>query len=372
MLQKYIFSLSLPSPSLKTYNFVCMKSFPLRYIRWGIEALLLGLVFLCRFLPAAGEMYARSIYPILSAILSALVAWIPFSLEEWLVIAFCFFLIGLPFWAHRKGRRWKWILRVEAECVVVCYLWFYWGWGINYFRKGFFVRSSTEAVAYVAEDFHHFLSEYVDSLNRSYTTCPLPPAREIENEMKQLYAQVPSRFGLSVPRSYQHPKQVVFNFLYSGVGVLGYMGPFFAESQLNRELPPLQWPFTYVHEYAHLLGVSSEAEANFWAYQICIRSISPVVRYSGYFGLLPYVLSNAASLLDDEEYRQLLLSIRPEVLQALREKQEYWESRYSPWVGKIQEQVYEWYLKGNQISSGQKNYGEVIAMVLSLPAGWWK
>lgn len=372
MLQKYIFSLSLPSPSLKTYNFVYMKSFPSRYIRWAVEAFLLVGIILCRYWPAAGEVYARYVYPVLSAVLSALVAWIPFSVEEWLVIAFVLLFIGLPFWAHRRRKGWRWALRAEVECAVICYIWFYWGWGINYFRKDFFVRSSTEPVTYVEADFHRFLTAYTDSLNASYTVGEFPASAEIEREVKQLYAQVPSRFGLSSPRSFQHPKPVAFNALYSGVGVLGYMGPFFSESQLNRELLPLQWPFTYAHEYAHLLGVSSEAEANFWAYQICIRSQSPSIRYAGYFGLLPYVLSNAAGLLDEETYQQLCRAIRPEVWGALWEKEAYWDSKYSPWVGRLQSQIYEWYLKGNQISSGQKNYGEVISMVLSLPSDWWK
>lgn len=145
------------------------------------------------------------------------------------------------------------------------------------------------------------------------------------------------------------------------------MGPFFSESQLNRDLLPVEYPFTYAHEYSHLLGVSSEAEANFWAYQICIRSDSPAVRYSGYFGLFPYVLSNARSLLPEEAYARLVSSVRPEVLDDLREKQAHWASLYSPFVGSIQETVYSWYLKGNRIPSAQKNYAEVIGMILSLP-----
>ena len=263
-------------------------------------------------------------------------------------------------------------MRAEAELLVGVYLWFYVGWGINYFRKDFFTRSSVEYVAYQDSTFQHFLADYTRRLNQAYTQSPFPSHEIIEKEVKQLFAQVPSRFGLSSPRSYQHPKQVMFNALYSGVGVLGYMGPFFAESQLNRELPPLQWPFTYAHEYYHLLGISSEAEANFWAYQICFRSVSPAVRYSGYFGLLPYVLSNAATLLEEEDYRQLLASIRPEILQTLREKQAYWQARYTPWVGRVQELMYEYSLKGTQIPSGQKNYAEVVAMILALPGGWWK
>lgn len=364
--------MSLPSPCLKTYNFVCMKSFPLRYIRWTAEGLGLCLVLLCRFFPDMGELYARQVYPSLSALLSALVSWIPFSMEEWFFAGACVLLVGIPLWSWKKKKGWKWTLRAEAELLVGVYLWFYVGWGINYFRKDFFTRSSLEYVAYQDSTFHHFLADYTRRLNQAYTQSPFPSHEVIEKEAKQLFAQVPSRFGLSSPKAYQHPKRVMFNALYSGVGVLGYMGPFFAESQLNRELPSLQWPFTYAHEYSHLLGVSSEAEANFWAYQICIRSVSPAVRYSGYFGLLPYVLSNAAALLEEADYRQLLASIRPEILQTLREKQAYWQARYNPWVGRVQELMYEYYLKGNQIPSGQKNYAEVVAMILALPGDWWK
>ena len=56
----------------------------------------------------------------------------------------------------------------------------------------------------------------------------------MRQEIKEIYRQVPSMYGLALPQDYQHPKQVWFNPLYSGVGVLGYMGPFFAESQLNN------------------------------------------------------------------------------------------------------------------------------------------
>ena len=87
---------------------------------------------------------------------------------------------------------------------------------------------------------------------------------DIEQKIKPVYAEVPDKYGLTRPESFQHPKQSFCNALYSGVGVLGYMGPFFDESHVNHELLPVQLPFTYAHELAHLLGVSSEAEANFW------------------------------------------------------------------------------------------------------------
>ena len=144
-------------------------------------------------------------------------------------------LLGFRCGAGRKRKAGNGPLRAEAELLVGVYLWFYVGWGINYFRKDFFTRSSLEYVAYQDSTFHHFLADYTRRLNQAYTQSPFPSHEVIEKEAKQLFAQVPSRFGLSSPKAYQHPKQVMFNTLYSGVGVLGYMGPFFAESQLNRE-----------------------------------------------------------------------------------------------------------------------------------------
>lgn len=344
-----------------------MKTMRPKYIRWTIEGVLVAFILVCRFFPACGEWYARKVYPLVSSVLSACVSWIPFSLEEWVVVGGVVLLVLIPWLGRRKGTAWRTLVRREIELLVVVWCWFYVGWGINYFRHDFFVRSGTERAGYRAEVFGRFLHAYTDSLNNAYTNRPLPSQDEIETELKAVFASVNPRFGLARPRPYQHPKRVMFGRLYSGVGVLGYMGPFFSESQLNEDLLPVEYPFTYAHEYSHLLGVSNEAEANFWAYQVCIRSRYPSVRYAGYFGLLPYVLSNAYALLGEAEYGVLVSSFRPEVLDDLRKKQVHWDSLYSPFIGRIQETVYSWYLQGNKIPSGQKNYAEVIGMILSLP-----
>ena len=136
------------------------------------------------------------------------------------------------------------------------------------------------------------------------------------------------------------PSKCGSNPFYSGVGVLGYMGPFFAESQLNEELLPVQLPFTYAHELSHLLGVSNEAEANYWAYRVCRSSKRPAVRYSAYFGLLPYVLVNASSVLTEEEFREWIKTIRPAVVKDYEYKRMYWNERYSTLLGEVQNKIY--------------------------------
>ena len=65
------------------------------------------------------------------------------------------------------------------------------------------------------------------------------------------------------------------------------MGPFFVESQLNEEFLRVLLPFKYARELSHLLAVSNESEATYWAYRVCRSSKRPAVRYSAYFGLLP-------------------------------------------------------------------------------------
>ena len=44
----------------------------------------------------------------------------------------------------------------------------------------------------------------------------------MRQEIKEIYRPVPSMYGLALPQDYQHPKQVWFNPLSSGVGAVSY------------------------------------------------------------------------------------------------------------------------------------------------------
>lgn len=343
-----------------------MKTKLLPILRYIVLALLLLCIVLCRFFPVMAEGYSCHIYPWLSAALSAIASVFPFSLEEVLVVVIILWMIIYPFLKRRKKKSWRFIVGREVELLAWVYIWFYLGWGLNYFRYDIYRRMEVEPAGYDEQAFHRFLVSYTDSLNQSYTAEVKTDPERMQQEIKEIYRQVPSMYGLALPRDYQHPKQVWFNPLYSGVGVLGYMGPFFAKSQLNEELLPVQLPFTYAHELSHLLGVSNEAEANYWAYRVCRSSKRPAVRYSAYFGLLPYVLVNASSVLTEEEFREWIKTIRPEVVKDYEYKRMYWNERYSTLLGEVQNKIYNLFLKGNNIPSGRKNYAEVIGILLSL------
>ena len=318
-------------------------------------------------MPNMAEGYARTVYPVLSAALSAFSSLFPFPLMEVFVVSLILALILYPIRLRKKGIRLRKIIFREGEILAWVYVWFYLGWGLNYYRHNIYVRMQTPPVAYEEQHFKDFLKEYTEQLNTTYQPSTEIDDEELKQHVHAFYANLPASFGLAQPKSWQKPKPFIFTPLYSKVGVLGSMGPFFAEAQFNADLPDVQYPFTYAHEFSHLLGVSSEAEANYWAYRTCTESPSASLQYCGYFGLLPYVISNASNLLSEEDYQAWLQTIRLEVREQYNENRKYWRERYSPFIGSIQDFVYNLFLKGNKIESGKKNYAEVIGLLLSLP-----
>lgn len=207
---------------------------------------------------------------------------------------------------------------------------------------------------------------YIDRLNASYTDITAIDKPTVCRESVQGYRQISDTLGVHhPPRLSPRAKTMLFTPLTSMVGVTGSMGPFFCEFTLNGDLLPSQYPATYAHELAHLLGITSEAEANFYAYQVCTRSQVQAIRFSGYLSILSHVLMNALLLMDEKEYTALTDRIRPEIKTLYLQNRAYWTEKYSPLIGEIQNFIYDLYLKGNRIESGRKNYSEVIGLLIS-------
>ena len=344
----------------------CRIKYKNLHFRWIILAVLLLFIWLVMAYPAIGEWYARMIYPMFSTVLSRFSSLFPFSVGA---CSFYGSIIGILVYigyAIFCRRSWVRTLGRIVEFLLWIYVWFYLAWGLNYFRQNFYSRTQTPYVSYSPERFNTFLTAYTDSLNSSFLSFEKIDKQLVSEEIKKEYERLDKHFGLATPAGYLRPKPMLIPALMSGVGVLGYMGPFFNEYNLNPDLLPVQYPFTYAHEMAHVLGISSEAEANLYGFLVCSRSSVPEIRFSGYFGLLSYVLGNAYGLLSKEEFNQWRESLSPEVRALYNQKISYWQLRYSPFIGDVQDAVYNWFLKGNNIPSGRKNYSEVIALLMAL------
>ncbi len=283
----------------------------MKYIRWIVLSLLLAGIWCTMRSPDMGEAYARNVYPYISGALSCFSSLFSFSIGDCLIYGSMAGLLAYLVYAIVKKRSWR-------------------------------------------------------ATNASFVPVEKIDKALVAEEVKKGYHEIAGRFSLVSPAGYLHPKPMLMPFLMSGVGVLGYMGPFFTEYNLNPDLLPVQYPFTYAHEMAHVLGISSEAEANLYGFLVCSRSGVPEIRFSAYFALLPYVLSNAYGLLSEEEFNEWKETISPEVKDLYNRKVAYWENLYSPFIGEIQSTVYNWFLKGNNIPSGRKNYSEVVALLMAL------
>ena len=324
-----------------------------------VAALLLGVVLMCRSRTAWADWYALHFYPAWSGAVSWLSARVPFSLDEWVVI-----LAAVLALAHLVRLRKRWAALIALLLWIT--VWFYGGWGINYFRSSIFERAGKRPEVFEPQRFRLFLEDYAQQLNASYRPIGELERAAVEQEVKQYYATLSPDWGLAKPKDWQRPKRLVVNRLYSAVGVTGYVGPFCSEIQVNEDTPDRQYPFLFAHELSHLLGVSNEAEANFWAWQACRASADPLVRYAGLQSLLPYVLSNARAALPEEEFVRWRDTLRPEVKTVLQDEQAFWRERYVPWIGRLQSKFYNLFLKGHRIRSGMANYNEVVQMILTL------
>lgn len=328
--------------------------------------ILLILVLWCRRSVTAADWYAQHVYPVLSKGLSWLASPFSFSVTEilivLLVVLFIVRVVRIFTAKERRGRRvWR-----AVRLLLWIYVWFYAAWGINYFRSDLFARTESVPMPYEEAEFHEFLAEFSEQLNTNWCDVEEIDREAVEKHVKTWYASLPPETGLAQPRSWQRPKRLTFNRIYSAVGVLGYIGPFFDEMHVNHDVLPLEYPFIYAHEYSHVLGVSNEAEANFWAFENCRHSEDPAIRYSAWYMLLTYTAGNIHSLLDEEAYQAWRETLRPEVYADLDFMQSHWQSLRWAWLSRMQHRIYDVFLRSNRIADGTKNYGQVLRLVLTL------
>ena len=333
-----------------------------------IGLVLLAFVLCCRMITPVADFYAAYCYPAISFVLSLVAAIFPFSLEEITVVCFVAALITVIVRAVRKRAGFLSWLKGTALIVMWVFVWFYMGWGNNYFRTSISSRLGLEKVHFEQQNFSQFLDDFSAQINLAAEAASGYPEAELEKDIKAFYGGRPAAYGYTGIRSWQHVKKPLLNPLYSAVGVLGYMGPFFCETQLNTDLQDIDYPFVLAHEKAHLAGVTSEAEANYWGFAFCRQSDNPAIRYSGYQGLLPYVLSNAKALLNAEEYEAWTASLSSKVKTDYDASRDYWQQKRVPWISKLQHSAMDLMLRSNKVSEGAKDYSGVVALLMAMDA----
>lgn len=325
---------------------------------------LFGLIILFSMAPALSEGYMRYVYPLVATGLSFVSGLFPFSLYDLFLIVAVAWLLGLILLAIVRRSGFARFLFSLLRFVTVIVAWFYFSWGIAYFREDFHARAGVDELPYDGGQFKEFATRFIEEANRAHVDSRGMDKEAVRQEIESVYRRLRGPLHVAYPNGSRRVKPMMFQSLYSKTGVSGYFGPFFNEIHVNDYSLDFTYPFTLAHEMAHQFGIGPESEANLYAFVTCAASGDPRVRYSAYASTLGHVLNDAYRFLPDE-YESIYRSVRPEILDDLRRNRAHWLAARDEALSSAQDKMYDAYLKTNKVSSGQANYSEVVALLVS-------
>ena len=375
----------------------------LKWRHW-ILLVLLSLITLTKLIPLWGFIYTTRIYPIIGSLLSPISGLFPFAVGDIFIALSIVWVFFYPIyeikWRKQLAKRFfflaakrgcypkkKVVFGRVAEYLLWVYAWFYIAWGLNYSQPNIYCRTGMKPVEVSEAKFREFAYRYADSINylseerrvKSEETA-FDDHREsqfngmvddgLKNRVRDTvlkgYNEIGAKEGINAPfNQHPHAKTMLFTPLSSMSGVTGSMGPFFCEFTLNGDIRPHDYPAIYAHEFAHLLGIANEGEANFYSYIVCTASSDKAVKFSGYYHIFFHVLRNVFDILGEKEGEKFLKYIRPEIIQLAKSDRNYWLSKRCKVLDAAQDFIFDLYLRGNHVAEGRKSYSGVVGLILA-------
>ena len=375
----------------------------LKWRHW-LLLVLLSLITLTKLIPLWGFIYTTRIYPIIGSLLSPISGLFPFALGDLFIALSIVWVFFYPIyeikWRKQLAKRFfflaakrgcypkkKVVFGRVAEYLLWVYAWFYIAWGLNYSQPNIYCRTGMKPVEVSEAKFREFAYRYADSINslseerrvKSEETA-FDDQREsqfngmvddgLKNRVRDAvlkgYNEIGAKEGINAPfNQHPHAKTMLFTPLSSMSGVTGSMGPFFCEFTLNGDIRPHDYPAIYAHEFAHLLGIANEGEANFYSYIVCTASSDKAVKFSGYYHIFFHVLRNVFDILGEKEGEKFLKYIRPEIIQLAKSDRNYWLSKRCKVLDAAQDFIFDLYLRGNHVAEGRKSYSGVVGLILA-------
>ena len=315
--------------------------------------------------------YSKRYYPALQAALTASSNALAPALFDGAIIIFIAVLIGGWGWwirCARKQRSFRPIGRGVIGTLTlasIMYLWFLAAWGLNYARPPLesvlaFDRSRITPLAVRA-----LAERAVGEANRTHAAAHaagFPAIVEMPAPLAAALHAVERELGRPRPTVLAQPKRSLLSPFFRAAGVSGMLGPFFLETLLNPDLTGPERPSVLAHEWAHLAGYASEADASYVGFLAAVRA-DPASQYSAWLDLV----SEAASQLQPITQRLVLeqLAAGPRADQeAIRERL---KALVKP-VEQVAWTTYDRMLKSQGVEDGVQSYSRVVQLILGTNA----
>lgn len=305
--------------------------------------------------------YSQKLYPKIATVLSFLSNSIPFSLDDLfyllLIITAILFIALLLFKKISFKKTGKIILNISATV----YTLFYVLWGFNYYREGLNKRLQLAEQNTDTQEFIVQLETLVKNTNNSFCSFEKMDNREIDVLIEKSYKKLAPVLKLNYPSGKRTDKKITFSSFFAKAGISGYYGPFFNEVHVNKKVLNIEYPFVLAHEKAHQFGITSEAEANFYAWLVCSNSKSEQLQYSANLQILRFFIYQSYQL---KKYPEIISKLNENVKNDLLRTREYWMNLRNEKVDKVASKINDTYLKTNNVEKGIEDYRGVVKFIM--------
>jgi len=321
------------------------------------------------------QYYSTGLYPFISKFQRLLLGWLPFSIGD-LIYGFFILVILVKTWQlirvlfKRKFNR-QYLLKGLKQIIfffLLVYVFFYLLWGLNYSRKGIARQLNLKMTGYTLRELDTLTNVLEQRLNH-YASLVEPVQRDSFYKKRNLFRECYAAYKFGSEQysflKYQ-PKSIKPSFYsYAGniFGFQGYYNPFSGEGQVNTTIPVFMQPFVACHEIGHQVGYGKENEANFAGFLACRLHPSPVFRYSVYFDMFNYTITELYRY-DSIRAKQYIARLHPQVKKDYEEVRRFYKKYKNP-VEPVIMWFYDKYLLANNQPSGKKTYSEVIAFLIA-------
>ncbi len=334
--------------------------------KWLIVPLLALMTFLLtKFLMAypqvTEKIYSEKIYPIIAVFLSHISFFFPFSLDDlfYILMILSGLLILLLLILRRiTGKK---AGKIGLNVLATAYILFYLFWGFNYFRPNLNARLNLPERKADTTEFISVLKALIAQTNTSCTNFGDFNKHKIDSLVEASYRKLAPVLRIKYPTGKRRPKTITFSRFFAQAGISGYYGPFFSEIQVNNNNLPVEYPFVLAHEKAHQFGITSEAEANFYAWLVCTQSNSKQLQYSANLAVLRFFLYQGFRL---KQYPEIVNQLDKPVKEDFKRIREHWAKLRNAKVDRVATKVNDTYLKTNMVEKGIEDYTGVVQYVM--------
>lgn len=317
------------------------------------------------------NFYSNHLYVFISEKLRIFNYWTDIPVGD-LIYILLFFFVFYKIFMNAKSLR-NLLIELGALLTIMSIL-FYFLWGMNYKRisiKNKIVSNQEVDIVKLVD----FTNQLIDKTNKKhldlFNSDSIIPVdnrsfEEIKNtsisdfkNLNTLKQEIFQNFDYTYPSI----KKSLFSNALTFMGFSGYINPFTGEANINEKIPKNSIPFVINHEIAHQLGTASERDANFISYISLINSSNQFHEFLALSYSLRVCL-NELYVNDRDSYSNSIKKINIGIINNYKQTQNFW-SKYNGPVEVISKNIYDKFLKQNDLKTGIKNYGETISLILS-------